>query len=219
MTTSAEVTRARLRVAALQVVREQGLAAASARTIAAAAGVNQALIFYHFGTVTELIEAASADAVTTSVARYQGDFAAVRTLPELLSVGRAIHKREHREGNVAVMAQLMAGGQHDPVLARATRHALSLWIEQIQQVLDRVLAGTPVATVLDSAGLAHAVSAGFVGVELYDGVDPDGAASAFATLEHLAALVTTVNDLGPVAQAALRRTTRRARTRAARRPS
>jgi len=45
-------TRTRLMHAALLTVRENGLAAASARTIAARAQANQALIFYHFHTVT-----------------------------------------------------------------------------------------------------------------------------------------------------------------------
>ena len=57
-----EDTRSRLIQAALLTVRQDGLAAASARTIAARAQVNQALIFYHFTTVTQLIEAASAAA-------------------------------------------------------------------------------------------------------------------------------------------------------------
>ncbi|HEV7628954.1 MAG TPA: TetR family transcriptional regulator, partial [Streptomyces sp.] len=42
-------TRTKLLAGALRTVTEQGIAKTSARTIAAAAGVNQALVFYHFG--------------------------------------------------------------------------------------------------------------------------------------------------------------------------
>lgn len=61
-------------------------------------------------------------------------------------------------------------------------------------------------------GLARAVAASFVGIQLYEGVDPAGAASALASLEQLTALLTALESLGPVAQRAirhhLRRTTR-----------
>src|SRR5213078_627494 len=51
-------TRQRLVDGAIETLRTHGLAGASARTIAATAGVNQALVFYHFGSVHELLEAA-----------------------------------------------------------------------------------------------------------------------------------------------------------------
>ena len=46
-------TRTRLLDGALETLRTRGIAGVSARTIAAAAGVNQALVFYHFGGVDE----------------------------------------------------------------------------------------------------------------------------------------------------------------------
>jgi AcrR family transcriptional regulator len=51
-------TREKLLAAAVETVWRDGLGASSARSIAARAGVNQALIFYHFGSVSELVEQA-----------------------------------------------------------------------------------------------------------------------------------------------------------------
>jgi hypothetical protein len=48
------------------------------------------------------------------------------------------------------------------------------------------------------------VSAGFIGLELFEGVDPAGARQALGALEQLAVLVEVVDDLGPVARRALR---------------
>ena len=217
MSTSAERTREQLMTSALEVVRTKGLAAASARAIGAHAGVNQALIFYHFGTVTELIEAASDEAVGRAVDGYRDRFDRVTSLSELFAVGMQVHEQERRIGNVAVMAQLMAGAQHDPVLARASSRAIGLWTDQIRRVLDRVLAGTAAETLLDSADLAHALSAGFIGIELYHGVDPTGANRAFATMERLESLIATINDLSPVAQRAVRAAGRRLGERAEKR--
>ena len=59
------------------------------------------------------------------------------------------------------------------------------------------------------AGLARAVSAAFIGLELYEGVDPDGATTALDALDGLAVLIDVVDDLGPVARKALRAKVRR----------
>jgi DNA-binding transcriptional regulator YbjK len=209
-------TKSQLIQAALVTVREDGLAAASARTIAARAQVNQALIFYHFNTVTQLIEAASNAAVEESVRQYREAFSGVQTLSELLEVGRDLHERETASGNVALMAQLMAGAQHDLVLARATRHAMTTWTHQIEDVLRRVLAASPLAGLLDLEGLAPLISAGFIGLELYDGVDAPGAMRALSTLEDLGQLIQVLSDSGPVATRAMLSKIRTARRRARR---
>ena len=198
-------TRPRLVDAAARVVRERGLAAASARAIATDAGVNQALIFYHFHTVNELIESASDHAVELSIAQYADQLAEVTTLTELLTLGQSLHERERSLGNVALMAQLLAGAQNNEVLARTARHALDAWAAQIDGALRRILRGSPIIDVADVAGLARAVSAAFLGLELYEGADADGAAQAFGALRSLGALVDLLDALGPVLRRALRR--------------
>ncbi|MGE5132819.1 MAG: TetR family transcriptional regulator [Gemmatimonadota bacterium] len=197
-------TRARLLRAAADVVRQQGAAAASARTIAAEARVNQALIFYHFGTVSELLEAACRQAADEAADFYRDRLARVTTLPELLELGRELHERERAAGNVAMMAQLMSGGMRDPVLARAASYAMSRWAADIETVVTRVLSGSPLGELADMGGLARAISASFIGIELYDGVDPAGAAQALAALERLGVLAEVAATLGPAARRALR---------------
>jgi AcrR family transcriptional regulator len=185
-------------------MREHGVAGISARTIAAAAGVNQALIFYHYGSVDELLTATCLINTRERVDRYTQRFAAVGSLRELLSVGRALHEEERRLGNVSILAQLLAAAQTDGKLADATRAALALWIEQIEAVLQRLLAGAPFAEVADVPGLARAISAAFVGLELYEGVADAEAQRALAALDQLAVLVEVVDELGPVSRRALR---------------
>jgi AcrR family transcriptional regulator len=197
-------TRAKLLAAAADTLREDGAAGVSARSIAGRAGVNQALIFYHFKTVSELVEAACRQAVDEAVDRYRTDLAGVTSFPGLLAVGRELHERERTTGNVAMMAQLMSAAGYDPVLAGAARYAMDVWTAEIEAVVERVLRGSPLAELADSGGLARAVSASFIGLELYETVDRDGAASALDSLERLGVLVEVVNDLGPIARRALR---------------
>jgi AcrR family transcriptional regulator len=210
---SAADTRERLVDGALRVLQQEGLARASARAIAAAADANQALVFYHFGSVDKLLAEACRCGTEARIARYRDRFAAVSSLRELLAVGRELHAAEQAEGTVAVLAQLLAGAQTDARLAPVVGDGLNLWIAEIEPVLRRVTATLPIADLIDVPGLARAVSAAFIGLELYEGVDAAGAAQAFDALEQLALLVEVVDELGPVARRALRAKLRKAATR------
>jgi AcrR family transcriptional regulator len=205
-------TRRRLIDGAIQTLRDRGIAGTSARSIAAAAGVNQALVFYHFDSVDQLVDAACREGTAERVAEYRARFQAVASLRELLALGRELSAVERQAGNVAVLAQVLAGAQQDRRLASAARYALALWTTEIEAVLHRILAGSPVAELADSAGFASAVAASFIGIELYGGVDPDAAASALDTVQALSVLAELLDDLGPVARRALRTRLRRAGT-------
>jgi AcrR family transcriptional regulator len=209
-------TRRKLIDGTIATLRDHGIAGTSARAIAAAAGVNQALVFYHFGTVDTLIETAGRESTEERIALYRPQFEQVTTLRGLLALGRELNVREREAGNVAVLAQILAGAQQDTKLAAAAKHSLTLWIDEIQTVLVRLLKGSPLAEVTEPASLARGVAASFVGIELYEGVDPAGAAAALAALEMLGLMVEVVDDLGPVARRALRAKLRRTTARAER---
>lgn len=208
-------TRERLLEGAADTLRSDGIAGMSARAVARRAGVNQALIFYHFTSVSGLVDAAVRRSVDDSVEHYAEQFATVTSFTALLDVGRGLHERERANGNVAMMAQLMAGAQQDETLAAAARYALERWSGAIEATARRVLAASPIAELIDPAGLARAISAGFIGLELYQGVDAVGGALALDALARLGVLVEAVDDLGPVARRAVRtRLRRRAGSRA-----
>lgn len=203
-------TREKLLDATLRVVVEQGIAKASARAIATEAGVNQALVFYHFGSVDELLAAACEHGARRRVEAHREALASVSGFAELVALARSIHAQEQAAGNVALLGQLLAGSSSHPALGPATAAGLQLWAREVEQVLQRLLAAGPLAGLVDVPGLARAISASFVGLELYDGVDPAGATDAFAALEQLAGFLGVLDHLGPVERAALRRRVRRA---------
>jgi AcrR family transcriptional regulator len=209
-------TRDRLLQGTIDALRTQGIAGVSARTIAAAAGVNQALVFYHFGSVDELVAAAAMWSTEREVAGYRERFERVRSLRELQKVGREMHAYESAAGNVTVLGQMLAGAQTNPALAAATRDALALWTVEIERVLTRVLADSPLGEVADVPGLARAVSASFIGMELLAAVDPEGDRAAFRALDQLGALLEYLDDLGPAARVAARRAVRTAVRRSVR---
>lgn len=204
-------TKTKLLDGALRTLTEHGIAGTSARTIAAAAGVNQALVFYHYGSVDELLAAACRHGAEQRVALYRDRLAEVNDLSELLALARDLHTAEKAAGHLNVLGQLLAGAQTQPTLATATVAGLSLWTEELEHVLARVMADSPLSEFVDTRGLAKAIAAGFVGLELYEGVDPEGSEHALAALEDLAALAGVLDELGPMLQRAVRARLRRSR--------
>lgn len=197
-------TRQRLIDGTIETIRRHGLAGTSARSVAAAAGVNQALVFYHFGSVHDLLKAACLAATQDRLAEFEARLAGVDSLRGLLAVGRDLHAEGQAGGNVRVLTQMMAGAQGDPQLVDATVAALRLWVAPVRGTLERLLVSSPVADLLDVGGLAEALCAAFVGLDLFEGVEPAAAAAALTTLDRLAILVEVIDELGPAARKALR---------------
>ncbi|WP_240197453.1 TetR family transcriptional regulator [Nonomuraea lactucae] len=202
-------TKDRLVDATIETLRTRGITGVSARAIAARAEANQALIFYHFGSVDRLVAVSCTTATARRVEAFRERFAKVGSLRELLAAGRELHAAERAAGNVAVLAQLLAGAQRDPALAEAAGAALELWVREVEHVLARVLSGTLLAEIADMPGLARAVSAAFIGIELYEGADPRAAGDALGTLDRLGAALEVLDDLGPLATRAVRAKIRR----------
>jgi AcrR family transcriptional regulator len=207
-------TREKLLEAAAAALAEDGVVGVSARNVAARAGVNQALVFYHFGTVDDLLDAAVRRSVDLALATYRDRFADVASLADLFSLGRDLHRTEQERGNVAQMAQVMAGSRRSPALAAAGRYAMDRWSAEVERAVTRVLPRTPLAGIVEARQLARAIAAGFIGLELYDGVDPDAAAGALGALEAIGALVAAFEGLPPVAVRAVRSRARKAVARA-----
>src|SRR6266702_7181209 len=206
-------TRSRLLEGALETLRTHGIAGASARSIAATAGVNQALVFYHFGSVDELLTAAVRHGAQQRVSVYRDRLGAITSLRELLDLGRSLHADERAAGNLAVLAQMLAGAQADARLRPATAAGLGLWVAEIESVLHRILASGPLAEFVDLGGLARAIAAAFVGLELYEGVDTVGADLAMGALAQLATLTTMLEDVGPAVGKTINRRARKAAPR------
>lgn len=200
-----EDTRRRLLDATLQAMREHGLGNVSARLVADVAGVNQALIFYHYGSMQQLLAEAMRTATSERVAQWSGELEQVTDLTVLVDLARRLHAREAEEGNVAVLAQALAASHSDAALAAVVGEALDLWLEPIEATAQRVLAGTALEGFVSPADVARTVAAAFVGVELFEGVVQVKDHDPWEVLERMAALATLVMESGPITKAALRR--------------
>ncbi len=195
--TVGDATKARIVRAALDCLREHGVGGTSARAIARTGDFNQALIFYHFGSVTDLLVAASLSESERRAERYAERLADVTTLPELVAVARALHDEETQEGSVAVLTQMMAAAAHSDALRQAVLDGFGPWMRLVEGAIDRVVAPTPYAGILPTADLAFAISSLFLGVELVSSLDPDRGTEQrlFQTIEALTNIATALLQL------------------------
>ena len=170
-------TRAALIDGAIEALREVGFAGASAREIARRAGCNQALVFYHFGSVTELLLAALDDISTRRLEAYQQMLDEAGTLTDLIDSARTIFSDDLDSGHVAVLVEMISGAQAIPGLGEQVAERLAPWRAFAETAVRKGIAGSPVAAVVPVKDLAHAVVAGFLGLELLAGLDGDRAAA------------------------------------------
>src|ERR1700722_5881283 len=120
-------TRRLLVEAAITTLKEDGYAGASARAIAERAGANQGLIFYHFGSVANLLLAAL-DAVSAErLARYGAGGDRAQSLPDLVEAATAIFREDLDAGYVTVLAEMIAGASATPGLGAEVAMRIQSW--------------------------------------------------------------------------------------------
>lgn len=186
-----EDTRSRIVAAALQTLRADGIAGLSARAIARHGGFNQALIFYHFGSLEGLLVAVAASESERRSTLYAPALREVNTVSELVAVARRLHEEEFRDGNVAALTQMLAGASRSDELAEGIREALQPWTDLVGETIERLLSETPYSDILPHEDLTAGVTALFLGIELFTGLHPNhrSDSSLFGTMDMVAAVL------------------------------
>ncbi len=191
-------TRAALIAAAIDTLRESGFAAASARRIAARAGCNQALIFYHFGSVTDLLMAALEDVSARRMAAYRDLLDRSGSLGELIDGAREVFEADLDAGHVTVLVEMISGAQSVPELGERVSACLAPWRSFAESAVRDVLASSPFGSVAPSGEVAHAVVAGILGLEMLANLDGDRAA-ARALFDRARAVGDLLDRIRPLA--------------------
>ncbi len=184
-------TRAKIIAACIETLNVEGITGSSARAIARMGDFNQALIFYHFGSVEGLLITASAVEGQQRANRYREAFETVTTLQELISVARQVHHQEQSEGSVNVLTQMLAGAASAPELQQGILEATRPWMALVEAAVARVLEGSSLLTLVPTTDIAFAISSLFLGIELLTGVDPNGdkATALFDSIEKISSVL------------------------------
>jgi len=193
-TRSAEVRRA-LVGAAIDALRETGFAGASAREIAGRAGVSQALVFYHFGSVNGLLLAALDEVSAMRMAAYRDLLEHATSVAALAESARSIFLRDLDSGHVRVLVEMITGAQSVPGLGEQVAERLKPWRELAEEAMRRALGRSAAARLVPPADAARALVAGFLGLELLATLDGDREA-ALAVFDRAHSLARMLDVLG-----------------------
>ena len=177
--------------AAIDTLTSDGYGGASARSIASRAGLNQGLIFYHFGSVANLLLAAL-DAVSEErLHRYGTEVSGVQGPGQLVDAAEAIFRNDLDAGYITVLVEMIAGASSTPGLGPEVSARIRPWREFAQATIEESLGDSPLGNVLPAKDVAHAVVALYLGLEMLSHLDGDAepALALFAHARQIASLI------------------------------
>jgi len=166
-------TQARILDAAFETLRREGFARTSARAIARTGGFNQALIFYHFGGVNDLLLAALDRVSVQRMERYREVLGGASRLTELPRLGRQLYTEDVACGHAAVLAELFAASSGNALLRDEMLKRMRPWVDFTEGLIQRFVEGSLLASLIDPRAAAGALLAMYVGVDLLMNLDGD----------------------------------------------
>jgi AcrR family transcriptional regulator len=185
-------TKARIIEAALETLKEQGFAGATARGIARRGGFNQALIFYHFGTLNGLLLSALDDTSSRRMAAYNELLEEAGSVQDLVAAAIRIYREDLDSGHITVLSEIIAGSLSHRELGPEVVARMEPWIDFAETALTRFTEGTPLAQLLPSRELAFAIVAFYLGIEMLNHLDGNRqrAEALFQIASDMSALIT-----------------------------
>ena len=191
-------TRERILEAAFETVRREGYANTSARAIARRGSFNQALIFYHFGEVNQLLLAAVDRVGEARRKRYREVLGSPADPLEFAARARLLYDEDVDSGHSTVVAELFAASSGNPVLREHMLARMESWLGFTEELFKRFLEGSPLAALIEPKAAAGAVLALYLGMDLLIHLDGDRrrATDLFDTGDRLAATLGTLFEGG-----------------------
>jgi AcrR family transcriptional regulator len=180
--------------AALRTLRTKGFAGASARAIASEGSFNQALVFYHFGSVRNLLLAVLDLIGERRMKEYGPAFERARTAPELVGLARTIYFDDLERGYITVLGEMVSGGVADADLGAEVAARIEPWIDLVERKLDQLLTGTPLQSLASPRDMAFGLVALYFGMDMLSHMQRDRsrAESLLDLATNLSAVMETV---------------------------
>ena len=152
--------------AALRTLKTKGFAGASARVIAQEGDFNQALIFYHFASVRNLLLAVLDLISERRMNAYGPAFELAGGPRELASLARTIYADDLERGYVTVLGEMVSGGMADADFGAEVAARIEPWIAMVERKIEHLLRGSPALLVASPHDLAFGLVALYFGVDM-----------------------------------------------------
>jgi AcrR family transcriptional regulator len=182
-----EATRRQIVDAALATLKKEGFAGATSRAIARAGGFNQALIFYHYGSLDGLLLAALDRTSEERLERYRRAVHEAASVDELLAALARLYADDREQGHMTVVAQMVAGSAARPELKRALVDRMEPWLALCEEAVEKGFRWLNLPELMPRREAAYAFVTFYLGVNLMTYLDEDRARTdaVFARLEAL----------------------------------
>ncbi|GAA4235251.1 hypothetical protein FHR32_006717 [Streptosporangium album] len=99
--------------------------------------------------------------------------AQARTLEELVEAATAIYRADLEGGHITLFSELVGASIARPELREEIVKRSEPWIDFVEQTLDRVIGGSPLARLMPPRDLAYAAITFYLGVNLFTHLDAD----------------------------------------------
>src|SRR5919202_6683357 len=137
MATRSEKTRQAMVEAAIETLRAEGFAGTTTRAIAQRGGFNQALVFYHYGGVNELLLAALDRSSAERLERYRDAVEESATPSELVERLDALYREDVAGGHVTLVSELVGASLRHPELAPQLLERMRPRLDPVRTSLER----------------------------------------------------------------------------------
>jgi AcrR family transcriptional regulator len=166
-------TRRRILDAASTLVAERGWGAVSTRLVAQRAGVNPALVHYHFGSKEALLRRAVVETIEAEIAAAVQPLLAADRLTEGLDAAfSAIDRFDPASPSGVLLAEAMLRATRDPAVRATMATELAGFRRELAQRLRSAIAAGEVRSDLDPDATACALAALLDGLLLHRLADP-----------------------------------------------
>jgi AcrR family transcriptional regulator len=166
-------TRERILKATVELMAEIGIDRVRTRAIAERAGVNPALVHYHFGSVAALVMEAAEYALLEELGPSIDVFVSAATVQEgITAMLEWIEQRGRRTPGATILAEAMVKATRDPAFRRWTTRASRRFRAIILERLDTARANDEIDPALDIEATAVLLAAALDGLLFHRLVDP-----------------------------------------------
>ena len=187
-------TKSRIVEAALETLKADGFAGTSARAIAKRGGFNQALIFYHFGTLTDLLLAALDRTSEQRMAKYADAVKNIDSVADAVSVATELYREDLASGHITVLTELIAGSLDRPDLGPQIVSRMEPWIGLTEEAVGKAMGSLGIADLVPPRTVAYAIVSLYLGVDMLSHLEKDHAKAEamFASAQQLAGVLSTI---------------------------
>lgn len=166
-------TRERIVQATVELMAEIGIDRVRTRAIAERAGVNPALVHYHFGSIAALVMEAAEYALLEELGPSIEVFVSAATVQEgITAMLEWIERRGRRTPGSTILAEAMVKATRDPAFRRWTKRASRRFRAIILERLEAARVNREIDPALDIEATAVLLAAALDGLLFHHLVDP-----------------------------------------------